>query len=548
MNKKYIVGGLIFWAGVSGYMGLRILESYTEDAVFAALSAVPAQAQEIRYSFLSNTLTLKGVEYELPDDRIMHKGTIESVEVKGFNRKCMFVKPDMPPYDPDALPIVAESITATGITDSVHVGHTKAEQKVDSVQLTGWYQRLGMLLDQRSQHGGKASYFEELYRCRLDGLEISNVKTLISEADQPSMNFGIARIALAEGIRAPRGGEKVSPVSLTVSGIQVGGKYFSGALQGFTVSRARAPEPAVLEEILRLTSDTLGADRKNVYGSPLEEIITQISALMQKNYENSLPFSRISLQGGDLKAVQRVTANGNMQENFFSASLKGFDCALAMPQEGAIKNTITLSGLKIGIPQNMGLGIPAVLERYTPGGFTINASSESVTSDTEMSGRALYELVGLGSLECELDLLGDMRALQTVMVDGDPSGSAEELMQSIRLKKLNVVYKDSGLLPMGVEVMARWHFDEPESLLAEIFATLKMFGQSPERPVQELCTALTEQFTMPGEFRMTMAPQQPVNAAEILALASADPDALPVSFSSKPGAKALKDYLPGGQK
>ena len=72
MNKKYIVGGLIFWAGVSGYMGLRILESYTEDAVFAALSAVPAQAQEIKYSFLSNTLSLKGVEYELPDDKIMH--------------------------------------------------------------------------------------------------------------------------------------------------------------------------------------------------------------------------------------------------------------------------------------------------------------------------------------------------------------------------------------------------------------------------------------------------------------------------------------------
>ena len=62
MNKKYIVGGLIFWAGVSGYMGLRILESYTEDAVFAALSAVPAQAQELRYYFISNTIPLKGVE------------------------------------------------------------------------------------------------------------------------------------------------------------------------------------------------------------------------------------------------------------------------------------------------------------------------------------------------------------------------------------------------------------------------------------------------------------------------------------------------------
>ena len=110
MNKKYIAGGLIFWAGLSGYMGLRILESYTEDAVYAALSAVPAQAGEIRYSFLSNTLSLKGVEYELPDDEIMHKGTIESVEVTGFNRKCMFVKPKMRnPLWPRALPTTSTS-------------------------------------------------------------------------------------------------------------------------------------------------------------------------------------------------------------------------------------------------------------------------------------------------------------------------------------------------------------------------------------------------------------------------------------------------------
>lgn len=98
MNKKYLVGGLIFWAGLSGYMGLRILESYTEDAVYAALSAVPAQAQEIKFSFLNSSLTLKNVEYEIPDEKAIHKGTIEHVELKGFNRKIMFVKPDMPPY------------------------------------------------------------------------------------------------------------------------------------------------------------------------------------------------------------------------------------------------------------------------------------------------------------------------------------------------------------------------------------------------------------------------------------------------------------------
>ena len=54
MNKKFIIAGVMFWASLSGYMGLRVLESYTEDAVYAVLSVIPAQAQEIRYSLRYN--------------------------------------------------------------------------------------------------------------------------------------------------------------------------------------------------------------------------------------------------------------------------------------------------------------------------------------------------------------------------------------------------------------------------------------------------------------------------------------------------------------
>ena len=200
MNKKYIVGGIIFWAGLSGYMGLRILESYTEDAVFAALSAVPAQAQEIRYSFLTNTLTLKGVEYELPDDTIMHKGSIERVDVTGFNRKCMFVKPDMPAYDPDTLPVVAESISASGITDRIHVGNVQAEQHISDVHIRGWYQRLGMFLDQHRQHNGEVSYYEELFRTRLDGMEVNNLTLTLTGPDMPPATVSVDKIALSEGL------------------------------------------------------------------------------------------------------------------------------------------------------------------------------------------------------------------------------------------------------------------------------------------------------------------------------------------------------------
>ena len=47
---------------------------------------------------------------------------------------------------------------------------------------------------------------------------------------------------------------------------------------------------------------------------------------------------------------------------------------------------------------------------------------------------------------------------------------------------------------------------------------------------------------------MTIAPEQPMNFMEALSLASGNPDALPVTFASKPGTKALKDYLPGERK
>lgn len=537
MNKKYIVGGLIFWAGMSGYMGLRILESYTEDAVFAALSAVPAQAQQIRYSFLSNTLTLKGVEYEIPDDRIMHKGTIENVEVKGFNRKCMFVKPDMPAYDPDALPVVAESITATGIVDNVHVAHTKSEQRIEKVQISGWHQRLGMLLDQRSQHGGEASFFEELFRCRLDGLEISNVTSVISEPGRSPMHLGVAGISLPGGMRAPRGTEKVAPVNLAVSGMFFGSIECSGGLQKLELKDVLLPEPAVLADILRLNRELSEPDGEERFDDADEEFIAGAYALLQKNYEEKLPLARMTAQGGTFVA-QNIAES---EKPFASVSLNSFDYALSLSADGALRNTSSLAGLKVQLP---GSFAAKIISRYAPDGLVLNAKSESVTSDAEASARARYEFEGLGVLEGDMDILGDMRALQTIMLDGEPSGSLDELMQSVRLKSMNAVYRDSGLLPMLVEIMARWKFTTPEELLQQTDGMLKFFEQSPERPMKEFCRAVSEQLAVPGEFRMTVDPEKPVNAAELFDLASINPDALPVSFSSKPGSRALKDYLP----
>ena len=543
MNKKYIVGGLVFWAGLSGYMGLRILESYTEDAVFAALSAVPAQAQEIRYSFLNNTLSLKGVEYELPDDKIMHKGTIESVEVTGFNRKCMFVKPNMPAYDPDALPIVAESVTATGIVDNVHVGHTRVEQRVGEAQLRGWHQRLGMLLDQHSQHNGEASFFEELYRCRLDGMELRNVAAVISEPGMQPVRLEAAGFELPKGVRAPRGTEKVSPVSVRISGVRFAGGNFSGSLQQLDLEDVLLPGPAVSAEFLRLSREAEASDPEAMAGSVGNALPDRLLALMAKNYEDRVPVAGTAMQGG-VFTMWNASGSGKSREPSLSVSLKSLNHALSMTEKGSFKTTTTLSGLNVKLPDFMGSN--AVISRYAPDGLTLNMTGDALAGDTELSGKVRYELEGLGVLEGDLDVSGDIRALRKASMEGVPDDVLEGLMEGLRLGRLNLIYRDSGLVPMGMELAARWKFENPEAFLRNAVAVLKALEQSPERPVQELCRALGEQLSMPGEFSMSIAPKQPMSFAEALALASVDPDALPVTFASKPGTKALKDYLQPG--
>lgn len=544
MNKKYIVGGLIFWAGVSGYMGLRILESYTEDAVFAALSAVPAQAQEIKYSFLSNTLTLKGVEYELPDDKIMHKGTIDNVEVKGFNRKCMFVKPDMPPYDPDSLPIVAESITATGIIDNVHVGQTKVEQKLEQVQLRGWYQRLGMLLDQHSQHNGEASFFEELYRCRLDGMDFRNVTTIISEPGVQPVRIEVATFELPKGIRAPKGEEKSVPVSLRIADMRVAGGDFSGAIQQLDLDELLIPEPVVMAEFLRLNRELESGDSEQMAGSTGDVLLDRMVALMAEYYEDRVPVARTVVQGG-VFTMWDIAGRGKPEESSTSISLKSLDYSLSMTDEGSLKTTTALSGLKFKFPDFMGSN--KIIDRYAPEGLTLNMTSDTLVGDKELSGTARYELEGLGVLEGDLDLRGDIRSFRKASAEGFSDDTLDGLMQSLRLSRLNLVYKDSGLVPMGVELSARWKFKKPEVFLQKTVAMLKILEQSPDRPVQEFCRAVEEQLSRPGEFTMIIAPKQPINFMEALSLASENPDALPVTFSSKPGTKALKDYFPGDE-
>lgn len=541
MNRKYAIGVLVLLcAGAAGWFGMRTVEKTTEQAVAEALASVPAQAREIRYSLLENTLTLKGVTYEFSGGDILRRGSVDSVEVKGFNRKYVFTKSDAP-YRADDLPLVAEAIAATGIVDSMQMDGTKVEQRVEKVRLTGWYQRLGTLLTLNAQNRGDEAFFEELYRCRIDGMEIDGVSMALSEADAPSARIGVEEISFPDGMRAPRDGEKVAPVSVRFDGIHVSGKDFSGALRKLEFRDVLAPDPDVLAAFFRIFGEGDNFEDDDLRYLAENKLISDIENLLLKNYENRVPISRMLAEGGSL-SLQDTPEEQGAKPAVFSMDMKSFDYRLSLTEEGAIRDATNLSGLKMNFPDSMEEA--DILSRYAPEGLILNVTSNSLLADDELSGKARYELEGLGVLEGSLDIVGDIRALQRAVLEGDPSGEVDRLMQSVRLKGMNVICRDSGLLPMSVEIAARWSGSTVENELKELSALLQKMAQDKERPVRECGAALLEQLERPGEFVMTIAPERPMNFMEIIALASMNPDALPVTFGSRPGEKALTDYLP----
>ena len=540
MNKKYVIGGVIVvCAGIAGWFGVRAVETQTEKAVAEALAVVPAEAREIKYSLLGNTLTLKGVTYKLSDEGFARKGSIDSVEVKGFNRKYVFTKSDAA-YNPDSLPVVAESIAAAGIDDTVTLGETTVEQKADSVRLTGWYQRLGTLLSLHKEHKGEAAFFEELYRCRIDGMEASNVSITLSEEKMSPVSLSVERIALVEGLRAPEAGEKVSPVSLGFFGLRGSGPDVSGALKTLEIRDIRMPEPELVAEFFKVSKRIDAVSEEDLFGDVGEQLFTEMDRIIGEAYRDNMPVGRIFMEGGSLN-FQDTPEEKGAAPAVYSVAMKSFDYRLSMTEQGASRYVTDLSGLKMTFPKTMEEA--DIISRYAPDGLTLNASSDSLLSREACSGKVRYEVEGLGSLEGDMALQGDLRGLVNAITSDDRAG-LNEFMTSMRLKNVNLTYRDSGLLPMSVEIGARWSDSTVESELAELSMLLGKMAQEKERPVRELGEALRVMFENPGVMRMVIAPAQPMNFMEALTLASLNPDELPLTFSAEPGKKALRDYLP----
>lgn len=326
MRKQFIIGGLVFWASVSGYMGLRVLESYTEDAVYAVLSVVPAQAQEIRYNFLTDDLRVTGIEYEIPHDTVVHKGTIESVEISKFHRKIMYVKPKMPPYNADELPRVGENFKIRGIVDRIHEGKGVLETRIGEVDMTSWYQRVGMVLDHFARKGVGEAFFEELLRTRVEELSASQLEmTLNDPALSAPLSLRAGRISFPGGILAPRSLDRTTPVNMVLERVSFAQGDASASAGRIDVQALRLPEPDKLGRI----ADLSRAIREGKPEAQSEELLLTLDTCWDKY----APFGSIALQnvlvksGKDAEAMTSSSASCALKRegDEWKINTKGFE-------------------------------------------------------------------------------------------------------------------------------------------------------------------------------------------------------------------------------
>ena len=527
MKKVWMAGGGLVLVVLAGWGGVHFLEDRAEKAVSQALSDMSAQASEVRCDLFSGTFVLKGVTYERDEKGMIHKGSMDSVEVKGLNRK-LFFQGTGEAYDADALPLVAESIMVTGLTGSIRTGNVLVEGKTAGIRMTGWHQRLSELLAQYRSEPHSAAFYEELYRCRLDGLEISDAAFSIFESymDAP-VTVGVKKIALSEGIAAPRGEEKVPPVSLYASDIRFAGQGVGGGMQRVEVQDLLLPRPAGMAAFAALFGMSGSTMSRN-------ELVTAYVRLAQKLYEERLPYASLDMRGMQVSAVGMPEPIG--------LSFDALTFEPSMNAEGAVREKVNCSGLHLYLPRK-GDKYFTIIARYAPEGLVMNIKSDSTTHGDTLSSTGRYEVEGLGVLEGDVTVSGDIDRLRGMLFDASGDDSMQ-LLQKLSLGKLSLRYKDSGLMPMLLELAAWTDFELPEPYADMVVQTGMELEQTPVRVFQEAGRLLKEQFTAPGAWSATFTSEKPVSMMEPVTMLFAAPERLPFSFTSTPGTKPLKEYLP----
>jgi len=524
MDKRFIIGGLMFWAGVSGYMGLRVLESYTEDAVYAVLSVVPATAKEIRYNFLTDDLRVTGIEYEIPHDTIVHQGTIDSVEVTKFHRKIMYVKPKMAPYAADELPRVGEDFKIRGIADRVHEGKSVLETKIAEVDMKGWYQRVGMVLDNFARKGVGEAFFEELFRTRVDELSARGIEmTLTDPSMKAPFSLRADQFSVPGGIQAPRGTEKTTPVNMVLDRVSFAQGDISGTVGRVDLKGLRAPEPDKLARIHALA--------KELREKKADALSDEMLSTLCTSWDKYAPFS--------VAGVQNVSVKPGKD----AQSVKAASASYALSRKGDTwSDSMKCTGLEL--KPELFKGMEATVKRFAPEGLKLDIASDSTSDSRSVHSTGSYVVNGLGKLDTATSLEGEFGQLRKLCLSTDVAAlDPFALASGLKVQNLKVSYTDSGLLPLILSAIAD-NVAMPPAVLAQEASTVA-FGMATDGNtlLRKVGTALGQQLLTPGELEIEFAPEKSMTVDEFMNRLLTEPASLPFKVTSKPGNKPMQEYF-----
>ena len=513
----------MFWAGVSGYMGLRVLESYTEDAVYAVLTVVNAQAKEIRYNFLTDDLRVTGIEYEVPHDTIVHRGTIDNVEISKFHRKIMFVKPKMDAYAADELPRVGERFKIRGITDRVHKGQAVTETKVAEVDMRNWHQRVGMVLDHFARKGVGEAFFEELFRMHVEEFSASGIEmTHTDPALKTTISMRADHFSIPGGIPAPRGVEKTAPVNMVLDRVSVEQGDESVSVGRLDLRSLRAPEPDKMARIVELA--------KAVEEGKPEATSEEFLRTLYTSWDKYAPFGLIGADNVIFKA-------GKDAKPVKVASL-----SYALNRNGETwSDSLKCKGLSV---PELFKGMEDTVKRYSPEGLKLDITSKSTSDNKSVHSESSYIVPGLGKLDTVTSLEGEFGELRKLCISTDMDKlDPFALASGLKVQKLKVSYADSGLLPLILSGIAA-NVGMPPAVLAQEASTVA-FGMATDGNValRKLGTALGQQLLSPGEFELEFAPEKAMGLDEFTGLLLTNPASLPLAVTSKTGTKSMQEYL-----
>ncbi len=221
--------------------------------------------------------------------------------------------------------------------------------------------------------------------------------------------------------------------------------------------------------------------------------------------------------------------------------LDGLNLALRYDKDQELKANFVTKGLRVGL--ELLEQYRAEIARFAPDGIIADISLDHAITKEGYTGNSSLVARGLGKLDTNLALRGDILAFLAKTVEDNKSDELMQMLSQIKLASMNSAYEDSGLAAMLLGIFAKQAKTEPANLLPALTAQAESWASSGNAFYAKLGGMLKEQLANPGTMSIRLAPGTDIDVMTFGMMAAGSPDKLPLEFSSEPGSKSMEEYL-----